>query len=227
MLPDRPSVIVFDVNETLSDMSMLGGRFAETGAPAFLAKVWFSGVLRDGFALAAAGEMEPFAEIAAGLLRVILAGLPLNRGVEDAVRHIMAGFSGLGLHPDVVGGIRDLKSAGFRLVTLSNGSADVARKLVSTGGISEDFESFLSVENGPGRKPVRGAYLYAAEACGVEPGSMILVAVHPWDIHGAARAGLRTVWLNRGAAPYPAYFTEPDLTIGSLRELHPLLSAGS
>lgn len=29
----RPSVIVFDVNETLSDMSPMGARFADVGAP--------------------------------------------------------------------------------------------------------------------------------------------------------------------------------------------------
>jgi 2-haloacid dehalogenase len=50
------SVIVFDVNETLSDMSPLGERFSEVGAPAELARLWFSTLLRDGFALAASGD---------------------------------------------------------------------------------------------------------------------------------------------------------------------------
>jgi 2-haloacid dehalogenase len=45
----RPSVIVFDVNETLSDMAPLAGRFAEVGAPGLLARVWFAALLRDGF----------------------------------------------------------------------------------------------------------------------------------------------------------------------------------
>ncbi len=36
---NAPSVIVFDVNETLSDMSPMGARFAEVGAPAPLAKL--------------------------------------------------------------------------------------------------------------------------------------------------------------------------------------------
>lgn len=48
---------------------------------------------------------------------------------------------------------------------------------------------------------------------------MLLVAVHPWDIHGAARAGLGTAWVNRSGAPYPAYFAEPDYTVTSLPEL--------
>ena len=49
-----PSVVVFDVNETLSDMSPMARRFADVGAPEHLAKLWFATLLRDGFALTAA-----------------------------------------------------------------------------------------------------------------------------------------------------------------------------
>ena len=36
-------------------------------------------------------------------------------------------------------------------------------------------------------------------------------AVHPWDIHGAHQAGLRTGWITRQHTPYPGYFAAPDL----------------
>jgi hypothetical protein len=35
---------------------------------------------------------------------------------------------------------------------------------------------------------------------GVAPELMLLVAVHPWDIHGAAQAGMGTAWVNRTGA---------------------------
>jgi len=47
---NRPEVVVFDVNETLSDMSPIAERFTDIGAPAHLAKLWFATLLRDGFA---------------------------------------------------------------------------------------------------------------------------------------------------------------------------------
>ena len=47
----------------------------------------------------------------------------------------------------------------------------------------------------------------------------MLVAVHPWDIDGAARAGLGTAWITRDGAPYPGYFRSPDVTAASLAEL--------
>ncbi|WP_251042171.1 hypothetical protein [Arthrobacter sp. ISL-30] len=62
-MSDEPSVIVFDVNETLSDMSPMAARFTEVGAPDHLAKLWFAALLRDGFALTAAGGNGSFAEI--------------------------------------------------------------------------------------------------------------------------------------------------------------------
>ncbi|MFC8410025.1 haloacid dehalogenase type II [Arthrobacter sp. NPDC057259] len=214
-----PSVIVFDVNETLSDMSPMGGRFEEVGAPVELAKLWFASLLRDGFALAAAGSNQGFAAIGAAVLRELFARAELNRPLDDAVLHVMDGFGSLDVHSDVPDGIRSLADAGYRLVTLSNGSARIAGKLLDDAGIRESFEALLSVEDAPAWKPARASYEYAASRLGVEPGEMLLVAVHPWDIHGAARAGLRTAWLNRSGGGYPAHFEAPDITVAALTEL--------
>ncbi len=214
-----PSVIVFDVNETLSDMSPMGDRFAEIGAPAHLAKLWFATLLRDGFAVTAAGGNGTFADIGAEVLRGLLTGAVVDTELDRAVEHVMAGMVGLGLHPDVPAGIRALRRIGYRLVTLTNGSAQVAEKLFVPAGIRDQFERLLSVEDAQGWKPARAAYDYAAEVCGVAPEQMLLVAVHPWDIHGAAQAGLGTAWINRTKASYPEYFTAPDYTVASLEEL--------
>jgi 2-haloacid dehalogenase len=53
----------------------------------------------------------------------------------------------------------------------------------------------------------------------------MLVAAHPWDIDGAARAGLSTAWVNRGGRPYPAYFTGPTVAVTALTELPARLAA--
>ena len=162
--------------------------------------------------------------IGSGLLREVLRDVPLLRSTDDAVDHIMAGFGLLALHPDVPEGVRALTSIGLRLVTLSNGSAGVARSLLSAAELESEFEALLSVEDAGAWKPRRAAYNYAAEACGVRPAELLLVAVHPWDIHGAAEAGLATAWLNRGGDSYPSYFTAPDYTVSRLAELATLLA---
>ena len=86
-----PLLLVFDVNETLSDMAPLVGRFEEVGAPGRLAGLWFAGLLRDGFALTVSGENPPFAKLAAEGLRMQLSGASIDRDLEEAVDHVMAG----------------------------------------------------------------------------------------------------------------------------------------
>src|SRR3954454_12320093 len=123
MRSSAPSVIVFDVNETLSDMSPLGARFVEVGASGTAAPLWFASVLRDGFALTAAGENATFAGIAPDLLLLQLPQAHLTRPVEEAADHVMDGFARLELHPDVASGVDRLHGDGFRLGTLCNRAA--------------------------------------------------------------------------------------------------------
>ena len=214
-----PSVVVFDVNETLSDMAALRQRFVDVGAPAQVAQLWFASLLRDGFALTSVGEAVPFAELGRGAIRAALQGLALTSDVEAAVSHVMTGFAELGLHPDVAPGVRALRRAGLRLVTLSNGAAAVAERLLSAAGIRDEFEQVLTVEDAGIWKPASRAYQYAAEVCGVDVGEMVMVAVHPWDLHGAARAGMRTAWINRDGRRYPSYFARPDITVTAVGDL--------
>ncbi len=194
-------------------------RFEDVGAPAHLAATWFAGLLRDGFALTAANSSDAFAHIARESLRVGLHGLPLNRGASDAVCYIMDGFAGLPVHADVPDGIEALGRLGIRLVTLSNGSASVAEALFDRAGIHQHFECLLTVEDAGRWKPAPEAYAYALQQCGVEPEDAMLVAVHPWDIDGASRAGLATAWVNRTGGPFPKYFEAPDRQAMSLTDL--------
>ena len=141
-----PELIVFDVNETLSDMAPLRERFQDLGAPGDLAATWFAGVLRDGFALAVRGVSRPFADIAESGLRWHFHGLDLDRGEDEAVAHVMVGFASLAVHPDVPGGVRALREAGFRLATLTNGSTSVSERLLGSAGLLDHFERLMSVE---------------------------------------------------------------------------------
>lgn len=217
--PRRPALVIFDVNETLSDMAPMAGRFEDVGAPGHLAETWFAGLLRDGFALTAVNAPGSFAQIAAEHLRVTLHGLPLDRELTQAIEHVMDGFAGLAVHADVPPGTHALHGLGMRLVTLGNGSAAVAEKLFQRAGIRDRFERLLTVEDAGIWKPAAGAYAYALEQCRVDPIDAILVAVHPWDIDGASRAGLATAWVNRTNDLYPNYFRAPDLTVDSLAKL--------
>lgn len=217
-MPSVPSLVIFDVNETLSDLTPLDEAFAAIGLPG-QARLWFASVLRDGIALAAAGAIAPFATVAAEQLRALMAGTATGTAPEAAVERVVGAFSALDVHPDVGAGVGALRAAGLRLATLSNGSATVAHQLLGRAGLRHQLEAVLSVEDVGVWKPAPAAYRYACDVCAVAPGDAVLVAVHPWDLDGAARAGLRTAWVDRRGGHYPSYARRPDLVVTDLAEL--------
>lgn len=214
-LDPRPRVLVLDVNETLSDLSHLRQTVESAGLPWTLVDLWFAQVLRDGFALATVGEDAGFADIAAHTLRQLAPDLD-----DELVQTFVRTFTQLPLHRDVAPGLRALARQGQPVVTLSNGSASVAETLLARDDLRDVVGQVLSVEDAGVWKPAPAAYAVALEACGLDdPSDAAMVAVHPWDLHGAARAGLRTVWVNRRGATYPSYFRAPDLTVRSFEHL--------
>jgi len=84
---------------------------------------WFASVLRDGFALTAAGVNPSFSDVAAGVLTPMLAGLDSVSDVDAAVAGVMGRFGELPVYSDVADGVRALLGQGLWLVTLSNGPA--------------------------------------------------------------------------------------------------------
>jgi len=223
----RPVLVLFDVNETLSDLGPLRRRFEEVGAPGELLEVWFASTLRDGIALAAAGAYADFQTVALAVLRGRLDQIEtLARDPDEAAEHIVSGFADLDVHLDVEEGVRTLAGAGVRMATLTNGSAGIAEKLLERAALTELVERSLSVDAVERWKPASEPYLYAARELGVPPNECALVAVHPWDVDGAKRAGLQGGWLNRARARYPDFFKLPDVTGESLAALAGALLAG-
>lgn len=219
--PERdcaPAAFFFDVNETLSDLSSVADAFASVGAERSLAATWFSTVLRDGFALTSAGSDASFLDIATTNAWQALRGAALDGDLADAVDTVLTAFATAGLHDDVVPGLRNLQSGGHRLFTLSNGPLATAERLLQEAGLRSAFAGLLTVEDNTPWKPARAAYVHALAQTGTRAPAY-LVAVHPWDIHGAAMAGLMTVWVNRSGATYPAHFHSPTFTVSNLGEI--------
>lgn len=230
-MPDQlgvPAVAVFDVNETLSDLQGLVPRLREAGADPGLLQVWFAATLRDGFAITAAGGYADFAEIAVPALAGLLDGSASLKGSPQEVAEQIVGAMGeLDLHPDVAAGLRMLRAAGMRIVTLSNGASGVAESLLERAELGDLVEQCLSVSDARRWKPAPESYAYAAARCNVDIRELVLIAVHPWDVDGALRAGSRAGWLSRDGAPYPPYLREPEATGRTLPELAELLTASA
>lgn len=200
----RPAAVAFDAVETIFSLSPVSDALAGVGVALDL---YFTRLLRDGFALAAAGDHQTFAEIARSALTAVAPGAS-----EERLDRVIAAFAELPAHADAEPAVSALRDAHIGVVTLTNGSAETTRMLLEANGLARYFERVFSVDDFGRWKPSPDPYLHMARANGRSPGEIALVAVHSWDVHGAHRAGLTTGWCSRLEAGYPAIFHPPDVS---------------
>lgn len=208
--PTRPTVVAFDVNETLLDLAPVRAALVELGQPADLLTAVFSRTLLTGFAAATAGTWCRFRDaFDAALAQATDLDGPARSQVADT-------FLQLAPHPDVEPALRRLVEGGVRVVTLTHGSPGVAEAGLERGGVTPLVERSLSSEVIRAWKPAREVYLWAAGVCDVEPARLALVAAHGWDVHGALRAGLSAAWFPRSERVYPAVYDPAAIVAGDL-----------
>jgi 2-haloacid dehalogenase len=173
--------------------------------------------------LTAAGTYPAVGDVASGALPAVLASHGVDKA--DAVDLVLAGFAELPGASGRFARLHRIHAAGIRLVTLTNGATAISDRMLDGAGVLPLLEHRLSVEVPKRWKPHPDAYRYAAEVCGVELAAMALVAVHPWDVDGAHRAGLTGVWVDLRKTPYPPAFLPPDLQVPDLETLADMLTA--
>jgi 2-haloacid dehalogenase len=207
--------VLLDVNETLFALNGLVPAFEAVGVAADRMPLWFARVLRDGFALAAAGDFATFADVA----RAALLGLDPSRLTIADADTVLAAFHGLQPHPDVAAGLADLTAAGIRVMTLTVGDVGLVRALFERAGLAGHVHAYLSADAVRRWKPAREAYEYGVAGIGLPADRVALIAAHSWDIHGAALAGLRTGFLTRIEAHPSPVFRAADVTGATLSEV--------
>jgi len=148
-MSNRPLVIAFDVIETLFPLEPVRQRIVDAGQPGHLLELWFARLLRDAFALAAAGGYRPFAELASNAL----ASASRHALSEVTVRGIVAGIAELDPHPDVEPAFRRAHDTGLQVVTLTNGSAQTTTALLRRAGVDHHVKQVLSVDDIETYKP--------------------------------------------------------------------------
>ncbi|GAA1456508.1 HAD family hydrolase [Williamsia maris] len=218
----RPKVAFLDVNETLSDLRSVVGAFEAQGLSAEHVRTWYLSVLRDGFASTVLGDNPGYAAIGQEIAKFLIREVDPARdddAVDDGAAAIMTAMVAAQPHSDVVPGLVALANTGVRVMTLSNGSADVAKKLLGSTPADAAVEKYLSVIDAGAWKPAPASYRHGLMESGVAAADALMVAVHPWDLEGARRVGLRTAWINRSGARWPSLFAPPDVEAESFTAL--------
>ena len=185
--PDnRPRVVLFDVFETMLQVAGLGERFVDVGLPEHEWELFFTRTVRDGMALTLAGGAPPFAEVARAALRTTAR----HQLSEEALDHVLAGFSELPPHSDVEPALMALATARIPAYGFTQGSADVACAALDLAGLRTYLRDVISTESISAFKPPVRVYHWACQQVAASPERVALVAAHSWDVHGAVRAGL-------------------------------------
>jgi 2-haloacid dehalogenase len=210
-------LVVLDVNETLFPLDPIAERMSDVGLDGQL-DVWFTRVLRDGIAAAAAGCFASFAGLARHHLLAMLPAAA-DASAEATVAHVLGGFDHVRPHPDVRAGLEALRHANVAAAALTNGSAEVTRRFLARADLTELIAAVHDVTDVGRWKPHPEPYRAVLERHDVAPGDAAMVAVHPWDLLGARSAGLRTAWLDRDASRYPTEFDAPDVQATDLSAL--------
>ena len=137
---------------------------------------------------------------------------------DDAdITRIMEGWQELAAFPDAVPGLERLRRR-FKLVVLSNGENDFVAHLV-TNRVRCEFARVISVQDVGTFKPHPQVYRYAARVLKAEPGELMMVSSHSFDVVGARASGYRAAYVNRYDLPYDETPYRFDVEVSDLLAL--------
>lgn len=222
--PKRPSVLLFDVNETLLDLAPVRKQINEVLLDEGGAALWFSTMLHYSLVMAVSSQHADFTQVGAAALQMLGRNCDIVIHDDDA-KEILGGMRRLMPHADVAPALARLQRAGFRLAALTNSSQAAAKAQLSHAGLDNYFERQLSVDSVQRFKPHRDVYLWAAREMDAEPADCMLVAAHGWDVAGAQWAGLRSAFVaRRGQQKFPLA-PQPDLDVADFAALAEALDA--
>ena len=210
--------ILFDINETVLDLSSLKPKFKAAFGDEAVTATWFSMLLHASTVCILTDVKTNFASLAGTMLDAIAArrGVDLSEMMRD---EILGGFSSLAPHADVKPALTRLRSAGYRTVAFTNSSLNLVTRQIDNAGLTEYFDEIVSVEETGSFKPDPKVYKFVAERINRPIDELRLVATHDWDTHGALSAGMHAAYIDRSGAPYHPQYRQPDVYATSMDDV--------
>ncbi|HEU5470862.1 MAG TPA: haloacid dehalogenase type II [Actinophytocola sp.] len=141
---------------------------------------------------------------------------------EPARAELVRSWHRLPAWPDAAPGLARLRTR-YTVVATSNGGFALLTNLVKAAELP--FDAVVSAELVRRYKPDPEVYQAVAGLLDAEPGDVLMVAAHTWDLAGARAAGLRTAFIERprekgpNGRPDRAENADADLVTASFTEL--------
>jgi 2-haloacid dehalogenase len=213
-------VLVFDVAESLLDLQALRPQFQRMFGDGAVVDDWFGESILYSESATLTNTFAPFGQLGVGVLHMLgrIHNVPINEADISELRKTLAM---LPPHPDVPDSLRKLKTAGYRLVTLTDSPVAPGGGALQAAGLAALFEQQFSAETVRRYKPARETYQMVAKATGVQLSELCMIAAHPWDLMGARTAGCSAALIARtGVAPLILRgLKQPQITAPTLTEI--------
>lgn len=222
-----PSVLVFDVNETLIDIDFLAPLFERVFGDPQAMREWFNQLVMYSMTATLSGHYVDYFSLGQAILQMQAATHRIAI-TNDDIRAIKDRMLTMPAHPDVADGLTTLRDNGFRLVTLTNSPPNPdGPSPLEHAGLAHFFERAFSVEACRAFKPAATVYRYVCEELAVGPADCMMVAAHVWDNIGAQSAGFSGALITRsGNAVLPIpNLPQPTIVANDLREFAQQLCA--
>lgn len=214
----KPLVIIFDVNETLLDMSPLKKKIntllnSSKGFP-----IWFGMLLQYSLVDNCTNNYHNFTQIADATLDMAANAMKADIDGKEK-KEALKTIKELSAYDDVPKGLKLLKENGFCLATLTNSPLDTLIAQLQNAKLTEYFKATLSIDSIKKYKPALETYKWAADQLSINPSEAMLVAAHGWDIAGAMQAGLQTAFIERKGQSLYTLSPKPQFSGKDLTEI--------
>jgi 2-haloacid dehalogenase len=190
---------VFDVNGSLLDVDSLSPLFQRLFGNGQVVREWYEELALYSNVITSSGSYPgTFFMLGQAVLQMVANIHHVEVGPAD-VDELGTRLLSLPAFPDVPDGLRKLKEAGFRLVTLTNsppGSKGSETQL-ARAGIANFFERHFNTQSVRSYKVAQSVYRMVAEELDVPPTACCMITAHAWDALGAQYAGYSAGLMNR------------------------------
>jgi 2-haloacid dehalogenase len=214
----NPELILFDVYQTLLDMSELEKRVNGLLDSKRGYQLWDAWLMQYCFANNALDHHTGFLSLAGATLE--MAGKYFGRTIRSSdIDDIVLLFQQLPVQEGVQEGLSLLHQQGYRIAALTNVPAATVIPRMERTGLVSYFEEVMSAESIKKYKPAREVYDWAAKKLEIRNEDILMVTTHGWDIAGAANAGMQTAYLKQGRVIHFPLAPEPQIISSNLPDL--------
>jgi 2-haloacid dehalogenase len=187
--------VIFDANSIIPEVEK-----AFPGKGAEFTRIWRGKQFEYCYLRTITGRFADFSAVTEDALAYAAEAMRLEL-TADSRQRLLDAYLNLKPWPDAADGLRKLRAAGVRIITISVFSERMLRANAEHAGIADLFDELLSTEVNGTYKPDPRAYALGMEHLHLKKDEIAFAAFGAWDAYGAKSFGYPTFWVNRFNVP--------------------------